>query len=132
MCVFCEIIKGSIPSYKVYEDDKTLAILDISQATKGHCLVLPKNHVENYVELSKDDQLACMQTIQKVTKILKNSLKVDNFNLLSNCGELAGQSVMHCHFHIIPRYEEDSFVIKQNGAAPSQEELKNIYQIIKK
>ncbi len=110
MCVFCSIIEGSIPSYKVYEDDGFLAILDICQTTYGHTLVMPKKHYENILEMPEDEAKELLSLTRKLAdKIVKN-LDAKGFNLLVNTGEVAGQSVPHVHFHIIPRYSENDTV----------------------
>ncbi|MBQ1511947.1 MAG: HIT family protein [Erysipelotrichaceae bacterium] len=110
MCVFCEIIKGNIPSAKVYEDDKTLAILDISQTTKGHTLVLPKQHYENLLEIPAEELAELIVKVQKIAANNVAKLGAKGFNLLVNTGAVAGQSVPHLHFHIIPRYDENDSI----------------------
>ena len=92
-CIFCKIISGEIPSSKVYEDDKVLAFLDISQATKGHTLVIPKEHVRNILEMSA-------RAVQKATGAI-------GMNILNNNEEVAGQTVFHAHIHLVPRYGAD-------------------------
>ena len=111
MCVFCKIINGEFSSSKIYEDDKVLAILDLSQATFGHTLVMPKNHYENIFDL--DDETA--QHLFSVVKKIANHYKVilpqlKGINLLNNNGSRAGQTVMHYHMHILPRYEDDDLI----------------------
>ena len=111
MCIFCDIIENKIPSKKVYEDEDILAILDISQTTKGHTLVMPKKHYDNMNDI--DDQLLSkiiLKANELSKKIVKN-LKANGFNLLVNTNEVAGQTVKHAHFHIIPRYSENDTVI---------------------
>jgi len=110
MCVFCEIIKGNIPSSKVYEDDEVLAILDLSQTTKGHCLVMPKKHYENFLEMPQDEYASLMAKVQKIAKIIIEKLQAKGVNILINTNEVAGQTVMHTHVHIIPRYDESDTV----------------------
>ncbi|MBQ6367696.1 MAG: HIT family protein [Erysipelotrichaceae bacterium] len=110
MCVFCEIIKGNIPSAKVYEDDKTLAILDISQTTKGHTLVLPKQHYANLLEIPAEELSELIVKVQKIAANNVEKLGAKGFNLLVNTGAVAGQSVPHLHFHIIPRYDENDSI----------------------
>lgn len=112
MCIFCEIIKGNIPSKKIYEDDNTLAILDISQATKGHTLILPKKHYANMLEIDDNDLKNVISTAKKVTNMINAAYKPLGFNILNNCGEAAGQTVMHYHMHVIPRYADDKLVLK--------------------
>ncbi len=108
-CVFCLINEGKIPSKKIYEDDKVIAILDISQATYGHTLVLPKEHYENICEIPADLYLHLMKVVQMLAIQIKAKLNAPGINIINNCGEVAGQSVMHFHVHIIPRYPNDNF-----------------------
>lgn len=114
MCVFCKIINGEIPSYKIYEDDNAIAILDISQATLGHTLILPKKHYENILEIPTETLASLASTVKNVTNILQTKLNPEGFNILNNCGLAAGQTVMHFHIHIIPRYNGDDLEIKFN------------------
>jgi len=112
MCIFCEIIKGNIPSKKVYEDDKVLAILDISQITKGHTLILPKKHFDNFLDIDDEYTNAVFTAAKKVTKMINNAYKPEGFNIINNCGETAGQSVMHFHVHVVPRYNKKDLVMQ--------------------
>lgn len=117
MCIFCEIIKGNIPSKKVYEDDDVLAILDISQTTLGHTLVMPKKHYDNILEMPADELSYLIIKAQEVAKKVVKNLDAKGFNLLVNTNEVAGQTVMHTHIHIIPRYDENDtvkFEFKEN------------------
>ena len=107
MCVFCKIINGDIPSKKLYEDDNVLAILDISQATKGHTLVLPKKHYDNLLQIEDKDYQHVMLVAKKLAKKINDTYHPQGINLLNNCGEVAGQSVMHFHVHILPRYNKE-------------------------
>jgi len=110
MCIFCSIIKGEIPSYKIYEDEKTYAFLDIADDVLGHTLVIPKNHYENLLEIPQDELNAVMSTVQKLSKHYV-SLGFDGVNLINCCGESAEQSVFHFHMHIIPRKADDGHKI---------------------
>ena len=110
MCVFCSIIKGDIPSKKVYEDDDTLAILDISQTTIGHTLVMPKKHYNNFLEMPKEEFADLMEKTQTIAKQVVENLDAKGCNILINTNEVAGQSVMHTHVHIIPRYDENDTI----------------------
>ena len=107
MCIFCKIVNGEIPSYKVYEDEQILAFLDISQVTKGHTLVIPKKHYDNY--LACDDEILAHLT--KQAKMIGNHIirktGAKGMHVLSNIHEQAGQTVMHFHLHLIPRYRDD-------------------------
>lgn len=112
MCVFCEIVKGNIPSYKIYEDEKCIAILDISQATKGHTLVIPKEHYDNILDIDESLLSHLHAVAKKVALHYSNKLETNNFNILNNCGPVAGQTVNHFHIHVIPRYENDDLKIE--------------------
>lgn len=112
MCIFCKIINGDIPSKKVYEDKDVLAILDISQATKGHTLVIPKKHYENILDIDSKDYLAVMDKVRELSKKIVTNLGAEGANILNNCNEVAGQSVMHFHVHIIPRYKKDDLKLE--------------------
>ena len=108
MCVFCKIISGEFNSSKIYEDDKVLAILDLSQATYGHTLVMPKEHYENIFDLSEETASHLLSVVTKIAKHYNNVIpNLKGINLLNNNGLKAGQTVMHYHMHIIPRYEDD-------------------------
>lgn len=110
MCIFCEIIKGNIPSTKVYEDDEVLAILDISQTTYGHTLVMPKKHYDNFLLMPNEEYASLMAKAQIIANKLQNKLDCKGMNLLINTNEIAGQTVMHTHVHLIPRYDEKDTV----------------------
>lgn len=110
MCIFCDIIEGKIPSKKVYEDDDVLAILDISQTTYGHTLVMPKKHYENIIDCPKDELYKVISVTQDLTKKILKNLNANGSNTLSNTNEASGQTVPHLHFHIIPRYDENDSI----------------------
>ena len=110
MCIFCEIINGNIPSSKVYEDENTMAILDLSQTTLGHTLVMPKKHYDNFLEMPEDEYANLMAKAQKVAKLVTSKLNAKGCNVLINTNEVAGQTVMHTHVHIIPRYDENDTI----------------------
>ena len=106
-CIFCKIANGEIGSDTVYEDDMFRAILDLSPASKGHILILPKEHYDDLFELSDECGERLMAAAKKVALAAKNALHADGINLVQNNGEAAGQTVRHFHMHIIPRYESD-------------------------
>ena len=107
-CIFCKIANGEMPSYTLYEDNDFKVIFDINQATKGHALVIPKEHYKNLFEL--DDTIASKALVvaKKVATELSAELNCDGFNLLQNNEEIAGQTVFHFHIHLIPRYKDDT------------------------
>ncbi|MFR8087654.1 MAG: HIT family protein [Lachnospirales bacterium] len=107
-CIFCKIAAGEIPSTTVYEDEDLRVIADISPANLGHLLILPKVHAKDLTELPAEMACKVMITAQKVVKAMQEGLHPDGINVLQNNGEAAGQTVMHYHMHIIPRYQGDS------------------------
>lgn len=106
-CIFCKIVQKDIPGKIIYEDDVCLAFLDLSQTTDGHTLVIPKKHYKNILEVN-DETLTHLIVVTKklANKIVKN-LNANGVNILTNANEIAGQTVMHFHIHIIPRYNQD-------------------------
>lgn len=131
MCIFCEIIKGNIPCYKVYEDDVCLAFLDISQATIGHTLIVPKNHYQNVFELDENTASHLGKVAIKIATNLKEKLNLEALNILNNNGEKAGQTVNHFHIHLIPRYNNDDLTIIFNSNELNKEDFNNLLDKIK-
>lgn len=111
MCLFCDIIEGKIPSYKIYEDEDTYAFLDIACDAYGHTLVIPKKHCENV--LDADDQIlaSVMSTVKKISNHYVKDCGFDGVNILNASGESAEQSVFHLHLHIIPRKSGDNMKV---------------------
>ena len=129
MCVFCKIIDGAIPSSKVYEDDEVLAILDLSQTTKGHTIVMPKKHYANMLEIPTDEFASLMGKVKTIAQLLVTKLSANGCNILINTNESAGQTVMHLHVHIIPRFDETDGInieFKENPNADLAAVLKEI------
>ncbi|MFH1947254.1 MAG: HIT family protein [Candidatus Magasanikbacteria bacterium] len=130
-CIFCKIIKGEIPNYTVYEDEKVLAFLDIHPHAKGHTVVIPKVHAENYFDLNEDLlehlSLGIKRTMEKIDKVLNP----DGYNVGWNQGEVAGQAVPHLHIHIMPRWEGDGggsmHSIVNNAGDKSVEEVNKLF-----
>lgn len=117
-CIFCKIIKGEIPSNKIYEDDEVLAILDISQATRGHTLVISKAHYPNFLATPKDIMHKVMDVAQRIGQVQIAILGAKGVNILTNVGIEAGQTIMHYHVHVIPRYTRDAgfrITLKENS-----------------
>ena len=106
MCIFCKIVSGEIPSYKVYEDEDMLAFLDINPVTKGHTVVIPKKHYDDILDCDLDVYQKMMVNIKKLAKIIMERTNAKGINIITNCKEAAGQEVKHFHVHIIPRYDE--------------------------
>jgi histidine triad (HIT) family protein len=106
-CIFCKITRGELPSYKVYEDDNTLAFLDIHPVSPGHVLVIPKDHATNIFEISPESWAHVQETARKVAIALEKATDADGVNLMMNNREHAGQVVDHAHVHLIPRFKGD-------------------------
>lgn len=126
-CLFCEIIEGNVPSRKIYEDEKVYALMDISQVTPGHTLVIPKEHVRNVFDMSSETAADLFSRVPKIAQAIKASNdKIEGANIILNNEEIAYQSVFHSHVHIIPRYSyEDDFSVTfaDNSKKYSDEEL---------
>ncbi|MGT2636353.1 HIT family protein [Streptococcus ratti] len=111
-CIFCKIIAGDIPSSKIYEDEDVLAFLDISQATVGHTLLIPKEHVRNALSMDEKSAAKLFARIPKIARALKKATKADGLNIINNNEEAAGQTVFHAHVHLVPRFaDSDEFAI---------------------
>jgi histidine triad (HIT) family protein len=106
-CIFCKIANGSIPSYKVYEDNDVIAFLDISPASRGHTLVVTKEHFDDMTRVPKDILAKAYSVAQLIAQAEITELGATGVNVLSNIGASAGQSVRHFHIHVIPRYDND-------------------------
>ncbi len=110
-CIFCKIIRGEIPSYKVYEDELVIAILDVNPSSNGHTLVMPKEHFSDVTTTPKNILDHCFEVSQVIAQAQIKQLHATGVNIITNAGKSAGQSVMHFHIHVIPRYENDGLDI---------------------
>lgn len=128
-CLFCNIVKGKIPSYKVYEDENTLAILDINPVNKGHTLVLPKDHYINILDVPEQILIATMQSVKKVADML--SRYAEGVNVNHNANKAAGQIVDHLHFHVIPRYMQDGLELWKGRGPYAKDEALQILGTIR-
>jgi histidine triad (HIT) family protein len=106
-CIFCKIVAGQLPASKVYEDDRTIAFMDINPATRGHVLVIPREHAKDLLDVDEDDLHAVTRTAQAMARRATERLGADGVNLLNSCGREAWQTVFHFHVHVIPRYVND-------------------------
>ncbi|MBR4529054.1 MAG: HIT family protein [Lachnospiraceae bacterium] len=125
-CIFCKLANGVFPTNTVYEDAHFRAILDNGPATKGHTLILPKEHYDDLFALPPETAAEAMKLAKKLAAHLKETLSADGINIVQNNGAAAGQTVMHYHLHVIPRYEDDGQKILWDPTAPAEEELKEI------
>ena len=129
-CIFCKIANGEIPSNTIFENDDFRVILDNGPATKGHALVLPKKHYADLFEIPEETLSGAAKVAKNVASIMKDKLNFDGVNLVQNNGAAAGQSVLHFHPHIIPRYKNDGQNILWKPTSPSAEELVEIKNTI--
>lgn len=129
-CLFCKIIKGEIPSYKIYEDKFTFAFLDISKSPEGHTLVVPKCHTENMSTCSSSDFKRVMATAKRIAAHYEKIGFADATNIYINSGKPAGQEVMHLHVHILPRRIDDKIKFDSSRNA-SDIELSETHDLLK-
>ncbi|HEY1308039.1 MAG TPA: HIT family protein [Vicinamibacterales bacterium] len=125
-CTFCRILEGLLPSWRVYEDENSVAFLDKGQVTRGHTLVIPRRHAENIWALSEDEARAVMRSVHRVARVLRDKLGVLGLNVTQANGSAAWQEVFHYHVHLIPRYGEDGFRPPWRSTSPTAEQLREV------
>lgn len=125
-CIFCKIANGEIASKTLYEDEDFRVILDLGPATKGHALVIPKEHADNLFELPEETASKVLVVAKNVATHMADKLHCDGMNLVQNNGKAAGQTVSHFHVHMIPRYENDGLQINWVPGEITQEELETV------
>ena len=130
-CIFCGIVKGEIPCYRLYESELALAFLDINPVTRGHALVVPKRHVEKLSQLSGQEVEEVFTTAAKLAEASLGALDAKGANLWVNQGRVAGQVVDHFHVHVVPRYAEEDLKIEVRGEKLSDSEMRSIAEKIK-
>jgi histidine triad (HIT) family protein len=106
-CIFCKIVAGELPATRVAEDERTVTFMDINPATRGHCLVVPREHTTDLLSIDQEDLAAVVRACQRVAAMMPERLDADGVNLLNSCGRAAWQTVFHFHMHVIPRYDAD-------------------------
>ena len=129
-CIFCKIANGEIPSTTLYEDEDFRVILDLGPATRGHALLLPKNHFANLFELDDETAQKAILVAKKMAGKMKDALVADGFNLVQNNGEAAGQTVFHFHMHLIPRYENDNAGILWEPGETTPEDMAEVKRLV--
>ena len=122
-CIFCKIIAGELPSTIVAEDERTVSFMDINPGTRGHALVIPREHATDLLSIGSDDLDACMRAAQKQAHRAKDKLGADGVNVLNSCGEAAWQTVFHFHVHVIPRYDDDPLKLPWVPGPGDEEEI---------
>lgn len=129
-CVFCKIIKGEIPSTGIYEDEVVKVFLNINPASRGHLLVIPKEHFENVLDCPDEILSYIIKISKKIAKLAKEKLGADAINIANNSGKEAGQEVFHLHFHVVPRYKGDGMKLDFIGKKDLEDDLEEIKKII--
>lgn len=129
-CIFCKIANGEIPSRTLYEDDDFRVILDLNPATKGHALILPKNHFKNLYEIDDDVASKVLPLAKKMAAVMTEKLSCDGFNVVQNNNEVAGQTVFHFHVHLIPRYDDDNQSLVMKPIGMTAEEIDGVLGVI--
>jgi histidine triad (HIT) family protein len=122
-CIFCKIAAGEIPATRVHEDERTIAFMDINPGTRGHLLVIPREHATDILEIADEDLAACARTAKLMATRVKERLHADGVNLLNSCGQAAWQTVFHFHIHVIPRYAGDPLRLPWHPAPGDREEI---------
>jgi histidine triad (HIT) family protein len=130
-CLFCKIVAGEIPSTIVDSDERTVAFMDINPATRGHALVVPRNHSRDLLEIDPEDLAAVAVAAQRLAGRAKEALGADGINLLNSCGAVAWQTVFHFHLHVIPRYADDTMRLPWTPAPGDMDEIQAAGQQIK-
>jgi len=132
-CIFCKIVAGEIPAVTVLDEESVVAFMDINPSSKGHLLVVPKNHAENIFEISESDLATLIIAVKRCAKAAKEALKAEGITILQLNGKASDQIVPHLHIHIIPRWKNDGLPISSWEMKPGDmEEINTIAQEIKK
>ena len=129
-CIFCKIANGEIPSTTLYEDEDFRVILDLGPATRGHALLLPKEHYQDLFALDDETASKVLVSAKKVAGKIKKAMGTDGFNLVQSNGEAAGQTVFHLHMHMIPRYKDDHAGILWTPGETTQEDMAEIKKLV--
>ena len=129
-CIFCKLANGVFETNKIYEDDEFTVILDAAPATRGHALILPKEHYDNIYELPEETAGKAFKLARKLAAHMTDKLKCDGFNIVQNNNEAAGQTVFHFHMHLIPRYKGDGAMIQWKPGQPSDKDQKDLCDLL--
>jgi histidine triad (HIT) family protein len=127
-CIFCQIVAGGLPAYKLHEDEHTLAFMDINPATRGHALVIPRRHARNLLEIAPEDLSATVLVSQQLARRFTERLGAEGVNLINSCGSVAWQTVFHFHVHVIPRYSGDPMKLPWTPAPGDMDEIAALAQ----
>jgi len=125
-CIFCKISAGELPAMVVAEDDHTVSFMDINPWTRGHALVIPRNHSRNLLEIGEDDLAHVAAAAKRLAARMRERLGCDGINLLNSSEPAAWQTVFHFHVHVIPRYEDDPLRLPGAPQQPGEDELRAV------
>jgi histidine triad (HIT) family protein len=130
-CVFCMVLRGDLPSEKIYEDDHVVAVMDINPWTRGHAVVFPRKHAKNLFEIEDDELEHVAVGAKRVATKMRETLDCDGINLLQSNGRAAWQTIFHLHVHVIPRYEDDPLQLPVHPQPAEPEELAEVAKVIR-
>ncbi len=130
-CIFCKIVAGELPAEIVDQDERTVAFMDISPATRGHALVVPRRHARDLLEVEREDLAATIVAAQRLARRVSQRLGADGVNVLNSCGSAAWQTVFHFHVHVIPRYAGDPLRLPWTPTPGDQEEIAKTAQALR-
>jgi histidine triad (HIT) family protein len=130
-CIFCKIVAGEIPAQIVDEDERTIAFMDINPATRGHLLVIPREHAKDLLEIDPEDLAATARAAQRMARRASERLNPAGVNLINSCGAAAWQTVFHFHVHVIPRYEDDPMKLPWTPAPGDSDEIEAAAQTLR-
>ena len=125
-CVFCQILAGNMPGEIVLEDDHTVAFMDIFPWTRGHAVVVPRNHSKNLYEIPEEDLARTMESAKRLARQMRDKLGCAGVNLINSCEPAAWQTIFHFHMHVIPRYEDDPLELPTRPQRAEPEELAKV------
>ena len=125
-CIFCKIVVGELPAEKVAEDEHTIAFMDLNPWTRGHALVIPRNHSRNLYDVDPEDLRHAVVAAKRLAERMRDRLGCDGVNLLNSCEPAAWQTVLHLHMHVIPRYEDDPLRLPGQPQTPEAGELARV------
>lgn len=131
-CIFCKVVAGELPAEQIDSDERTITVMDINPATRGHAVVITRTHAENLSDLTDDDALAAMQSARRVVDRMRATLQPAGFNILHNIGRAAWQSIFHFHVHVVPRYEDDPLELPWIPAPADPAELARVADEIRR
>jgi len=130
-CIFCKVVAGELPSEQIDSDERTITVMDINPATRGHAVVITRTHGENLSDVSDEDALAAMQAARRVVDRMRATLEPAGFNILHNIGRAAWQSIFHFHVHVVPRYEDDPLELPWVPEPADPAELARVADVIR-